>query len=74
MLTIPQLEALIICHVKNTIDADGNSPTLPAVCVMFASMNPDTFCTNEVFSVCLDLERNGHISFLMVADGTITVY
>ena len=74
MLTIPQLEALIICHVKNTIDANGMTPALPAVCLMFSAMHPETFCADEVFSVCLDLERNGHISFLMHSDGVISCY
>jgi hypothetical protein len=48
--------------------------TVSTVCIAVAALYPESLCADEVFSLCLDLERTGRISFMMTADGTITVY
>jgi len=44
------------------------------ICLAVAALHAETLCADEVFSLCLDLERSGRISFMMTADGSITVY
>jgi hypothetical protein len=65
-----QLETQIVAFVKRR----HVSQTVSEVCLAIAALHAETLCSDEVFSLCLDLERAGRISFMMAADGTINVY
>lgn len=65
-----QFEREIVALVKRP----HVSQTVADVCLAVAALHAETLCSDEVFSLCLDLERAGRISFMMAADGTISVY
>jgi hypothetical protein len=65
-----QFEKEIVALVK----IPNMSQTVSDVCLTVAALYAETLCTDEVFSLCLDLQRSGRISFLMAANGAITVY
>ena len=60
----------IVALIRNT----QLSQTLSEVCLAITALHADVLCADEVFSLCLDLERPCRISFMMDATGLITVY
>jgi hypothetical protein len=74
MLSTDQIKDQIVALVKSSMKADGSTPTVQSVCVCVATLNSEDYTADEVFQLCLVLQRDGEISFLMSADGDISVY
>jgi translation elongation factor EF-Ts len=74
MLSDEQVKDQIVALVKSSMNASGATDTVQAICVRVAALNPEDYTADEVFHLCLALQRDAQISFLMAADGTISVY